>query len=107
MTPRYRWLALFVLLYLAWDFADPAVPGVFVFNADQCFDATSEKRLPPEFKPVALPTLMPQGGRLAATPVVTAASVLSYGPERSVCFTGLTLRLPAQEPDSPRSPEDH
>jgi len=35
-----------VVLYLAWDFTDPDVPGVFTFDADQSIDAAQEKRIP-------------------------------------------------------------
>jgi hypothetical protein len=35
MPPGMRMVACIVLLYLSFDFADPGMPGVFTFDADE------------------------------------------------------------------------
>ncbi len=43
-----RRLTLVLMMWLAYDFGRPDVPGAFVFDADQCLDGVETRVLVPE-----------------------------------------------------------
>jgi hypothetical protein len=101
-----RHLVLVLLLWVCYDFGDPAVPGAVVFDADQCLDAIEKRVLLPQDH-VIPPLPASDWERIESLEVVPApVSLLRHEPPPSFALHP-PRRTDASPPDPGRSVEDH
>jgi|SRR5215510_3717949 len=102
---RSRWGVLFVVLYLALDFCDPSVPGVFFFDSTHLFmDSVVEVKaldsvgvsVAPSGLSTAGSTVTPSPTPRIAVAVPDVPTLCWWQPMKRDCLSSAS-----------RSPEDH
>ena len=103
---RWRWWALFLLLYISADFCDPSIPGVFFFDSSHFFmDGIVEAKALSSAGMTGAPSATPTADQ-AVTPSLPPRLVLARADVPKFCWWR-PMKCDCLSSSGSRSPEDH